>query len=84
MILDEAHKAYGRRYATSAEFAGAINRMDPSIVVELSATPNHQISNVLVDIQGTDLQSEEMIKLPIQVETRGNATTRSSEVGRSS
>ena len=73
VILDEAHKAYGKRYATSAEFAGAINRMDPSIVVELSATPNHQISNVLVDIQGTDLQAEEMIKLPIQVETRGES-----------
>lgn len=73
VILDEAHKAYGKKYATSAEFAGAINRMDPSMVLELSATPHHQISNVLVDIQGTDLQSEEMIKLPIQVETRGES-----------
>ena len=73
VILDEAHKAYGRRYETSAEFAGAINRMDPSMVVELSATPHHRISNVLVDINGSDLQDEEMIKLPIQVETRGQA-----------
>ena len=73
VILDEAHKAYGRTQRTSEEFAVAINRMDPSIVVELSATPNSRISNVLVDIQGTDLQAEEMIKLPIQVETRSEA-----------
>ena len=75
VILDEAHKAYGKSYNASKEFAAAINRMDPSIVVELSATPNSRISNVLVDIQGTDLQSEEMIKLPIQVETRSEAVS---------
>lgn len=73
VILDEAHKAYGKKLENSQQYARAISRMDPSIVVELSATPNHHISNVLVNIQGAALQAEEMIKLPIQVETRGAA-----------
>ncbi len=72
VILDEAHKAYGKKVERSEQYARAINRMDPSIVVELSATPNHGISNVLVDIKGTALKDEQMIKLPIQVETRSD------------
>ena len=38
-----------------------------SLVLELSATPNRDISNLLVDIGGQELQKEEMIKLPVQV-----------------
>ncbi len=70
VILDEAHKAYGKKIERSIEYARSINRMDPRVVIELSATPNHQISNVLVDIKGTQLQLEEMIKLPVEVTTR--------------
>ena len=70
VVLDEAHKAYGTKIEKSREYAQAINRMDPSIVIELSATPKHEISNVLVDISGQQLQSEQMIKLPIEVTTR--------------
>ena len=68
VILDEAHKAYGARsQQANEEFARAINRLDPSMVIELSATPNRGISNLLVDITGVELKNEEMIKLPVQV-----------------
>ena len=65
VILDEAHKAYGSRGAT--EFVQAVNRLDPQMVVEFSATPNRNISNLLVDVSGVELKKEEMIKLPVQV-----------------
>ena len=68
VVLDEAHKAYGAKNKTAnEEFARSISRMNPSLVIELSATPNRGISNLLVDIEGPDLKKEEMIKLPIQV-----------------
>ena len=68
VVLDEAHKAYGAsKREANEEFARSINRLDPRMVIELSATPNHGISNLLVDIEGTDLKKEEMIKLPVQV-----------------
>ena len=65
VVLDEAHKAYGTR--NGKEFASSINRLDPQMVIELSATPNSGISNLLVDIAGPDLKKEEMIKSPVQV-----------------
>ena len=65
VILDEAHKAYGT--TNGMEFASSINRLDPQKVIELSATPNSGISNLLVDIAGPDLKKEEMIKSPVQV-----------------
>ncbi len=68
VVLDEAHKAYGaRRQEANVEFAQSISRLDPRMVIELSATPNRGISNLLVDIDGPDLKKEEMIKLPVQV-----------------
>ena len=67
VVLDEAHKAYGRRREDSQEFVESVNRLNPSLVIELSATPNAAISNLLVDISGVDLKAEEMIKLPVQV-----------------
>ena len=45
----------------------AVNRLDPLLVIELSATPNRRISNLLVDVSGVELKQEEMIKLPVQV-----------------
>ena len=70
VVLDEAHKAYGAsKRESNEEFARAINRLNPRTVIELSATPNHGISNLLVDIDGTDLKKEEMIKLPVQVKS---------------
>ena len=74
VVLDEAHKAYGaRNREANEEFAKSINRLDPRIVIELSATPNRGISNLLVDIEGPDLKKEEMIKLPVQVTSFPNA-----------
>ena len=40
------------------------------MIIELSATPNRGISNLLVDIDGIALKKEEMIKLPVQVKSR--------------
>lgn len=74
VVLDEAHKAYGsRNMSANEEFAASISRLDPRIVIELSATPNRGISNLLVDIDGPDLKKEEMIKLPVQVTSFPNA-----------
>ena len=70
VILDEAHKAYGaRQRAANEEFARSVNQLNPRLVIELSATPNRGISNLLVDITGVELKNEEMIKLPVQVTT---------------
>ena len=74
VILDEAHKAYGgskARENNAPEYARKISEMDPCIVVELTATPNSNVSNLLVDVTGTQLQDEQMVKLPIQVRTSG-------------
>ena len=74
VVLDEAHKAYGaRNREANEEFAKSINRLDPRMVIELSATPNRGISNLLVDVEGPDLKKEEMIKLPVQVTSFPNA-----------
>ena len=71
VVLDEAHKAYGAsKREANEEFARSINRLDPRMIIELSATPNRGISNLLVDIDGTALKKEEMIKLPVQVKSR--------------
>ena len=72
VVLDEAHKAYGVAKAAGDEFVQSINRYNPSLVIELSATPKRRASNVLVDIDGPALKREEMIKLPIQVRTTTN------------
>ena len=70
VVLDEAHKAYGaKKRASNEEFVRSVNRLDPSMVIELSATPNRGISNLLVDITGVELKQEEMIKLPVQVQS---------------
>ena len=73
VILDEAHKAYGKNQKGMEEFTGTINRLNPYLVLELSATPTLGKSNILVDISGRDLQSEEMIKLPIAVSSFSNS-----------
>ena len=69
VVLDEAHKAYGKRREAGEQFVRSVNRLDPSTVIELSATPNKNISNLLVDITGVDLKNEEMTKLPIEVKS---------------
>ena len=70
IILDEAHKAYGKKPEGAQEYAKSINRLNPRLVLEFSATPNSNISNLLVDITGVELKAEEMIKMPVQVVSR--------------
>ena len=67
IVLDEAHKAYGKKLEGSQELVRKVNRLDPEMVLELSATPNPGVSNLLVDITGVELKDEEMVKLPVQV-----------------
>ena len=68
VILDEAHKAYGKeKFEQAQQYAQSINRLNPRLVLEFSATPNPNISNLLVDITGVELKAEEMIKMPVQV-----------------
>ena len=64
VILDEAHKAYKLHSQKNVEM---INRLSPSLVAEMSATPYNDISNILVDVKGMDLWNEEMIKMPIEM-----------------
>ncbi|RKU26403.1 hypothetical protein C6495_17390 [Candidatus Poribacteria bacterium] len=68
VILDEAHKAYGSRNAeNNQQFVAAVNRLNPRFVLELSATPQLGISNILVNVSGVALKEEEMVKLPIHL-----------------
>jgi len=60
VILDEGQKAY------SHQAQETIYDFNPSIIIELSATPPAQ-SNILVNIFGIELKREEMIKLDLHV-----------------
>ena len=60
IIIDEGHKAY------SANARETIRNFNPSIVIELSATPPKE-TNKLVEITGRELNEEEMIKLDIHL-----------------
>ena len=71
VVLDEAHKAYGAK--KDEEYARFVSDLDPSLIIELSATPSRSRSNLLVDVAGKDLKDEEMIKLPVQVTSFTNA-----------
>ena len=73
VILDEAHKAYGPDDTNNREFVKSVNQLNPRFVLELSATPKIGISNILVNISGTELQAEEMIKLPIEIHSFDNS-----------
>lgn len=64
VVIDEGHKAYTD---TALNFIAEHN---PRFILELSATPNsgnNYVSNVLVNVTGTALQKEQMIKLPINL-----------------
>ena len=74
VILDEAHKAYGsKKVENNRKFVKAVNRLNPRFVLELSATPQIGISNILVNISGTALKEEEMIKIPIRLRNFPNS-----------
>lgn len=60
VLMDEGHKAY------TPTALRTIGDFDPSLLLELSATPKED-ANWLVDVRGADLRTAEMIKLPINV-----------------
>ncbi|HEX5786291.1 MAG TPA: nucleotidyltransferase domain-containing protein [Burkholderiaceae bacterium] len=75
VILDEG------QYGYTPNALHTIDGFNPGFVLELSATPRVASagasgvvamvgSNLLVDVRGTDLEREQMIKLPIQVDVR--------------
>jgi type III restriction enzyme len=65
-IFDEGHRG-----ATKLA-QDTINSFNTSFIVELSATPKDH-SNVLVNVGGQELKKEQMIKLPINVTSYGEA-----------
>ena len=70
MVIDEGHKAYSN---TALDFIAGHN---PRFLLELSATPNsgkEYVSNVLVNVTGTALKDEQMIKLPINLDNQNRA-----------
>ncbi len=67
IVLDEGHKAY------SVNAKKTLEGFNPSMIVELSATPPRG-ANVLVDIRGRDLHAEEMIKLDLHIRNRASSS----------
>jgi type III restriction enzyme len=65
IILDEGHKAY------SETAQKTLQGFNPSIILELSATPLDE-SNKLVDITGIELNREEMIKFDLHIFNKAN------------
>lgn len=72
VVLDEGHKGYSKLALQT------LYGFNPAFVLELTATPVDRISdtppmysNWLVDVRGTDLDKENMVKLPINVTVRG-------------
>jgi len=61
IILDEGHRAY------SGIARKTLGDMNPRFILELTATPDPALSNILVKIGGKRLRDAEMIKLPIEL-----------------
>jgi type III restriction enzyme len=62
IVVDEGHKT---KTQLSIDF---LNDLNPSFVIEYTATPRSG-SNILVDISPADLKDEEMVKIPIVLES---------------
>lgn len=67
VIVDEAHNT-----KTERSFE-ALKRLNPALILELTATPVPKRSNVLFHVSAQQLQAEHMIKMPIALieHTRG-------------
>ena len=66
VIVDEAHNA-----RTSLSFE-TLARLSPSCIIEFTATPDVETnpSNVLYTVSAAELKAENMIKLPVLLETK--------------
>ncbi len=69
IILDEGHKAY------SEQAQDTLRNLNPSMIVELTATPPKE-ANKLVVISGDELHKEEMIKLDLHVVNKASTNWR--------
>jgi type III restriction enzyme len=67
IVLDEGHTAY------SVDRRRLLGDFNPRFMLELTATPSRDHSNILVKIGGQRLRDAEMIKLPIQLVADQNA-----------
>jgi len=68
VIVDEAHNA-----RTPLSF-DTLARLGPSCIIEFTATPDTEKSpsNVLYSVSAAELKAQQMIKLPIKLETKTN------------
>ena len=68
VIVDEAHNS-----RTALSFS-TLARFNPSCIIEFTATPaiTENASNILYSVSAAELKADEMIKLPIRLETRPN------------
>ena len=66
VIVDEAHNA-----RTSLTFE-TLARFEPSCIIEFTATPDRENnpSNILHTVSAAELKAEEMIKMPIHLQTQ--------------
>jgi type III restriction enzyme len=62
IVLDEGHRAYSKLARDT------LADLNPRFMLELSATPDLSLSNIVVNVSGRALRDEEMIKLPIRLE----------------
>jgi type III restriction enzyme len=62
IVIDEGHKTTTQ---LSIEF---IKDLNPSFIIEYTATPREG-SNILVDVHASELKAEQMVKIPIVLES---------------
>ena len=75
IVIDEGHKTATK---LSIDFLKDLN---PSFIIEYSATPRSE-SNILVDVHASELKDEQMVKIPIVLESSAqwqNTVTRGIE-----
>ncbi len=63
VVVDEGHRTSGE---LSIEF---LSELKPSFVIEFTATPRDG-SNILVDTSASELKAEQMVKIPIVLQSR--------------
>jgi superfamily II DNA or RNA helicase len=62
VVVDEGHKTTSK---LSVDF---LNDLNPSFIIEYSATPR-SVSNILVDVHASELKAEQMVKIPLELES---------------
>ena len=75
VVIDEGHKTATK---LSIDF---LNDLNPSFIIEYTATPRDE-SNILVEVHASELKNEQMVKIPIVLESAAqwqNSLTRGIE-----